>query len=98
VIDGCVQQWGEEGRSTSPAAWLEEGLPGRSRRPRRPPGWLRHAGGQLRSNPDRRRVTNDVAIGGGVEPHGQAIFAAAAQVMGEWGQTILERRDGALTT
>src|SRR3978361_1360212 len=97
VIAGCVQQWGEQSINIGRNAWLEAGLP------EEVPATTvdRQCGSaQQAVNFAATLIASgvcDVAIGGGVEHMGKNSFAAAAQVMGEWGnpfsKELMERYD-----
>src|ERR1700744_1975110 len=97
VIAGCVQQWGEQAINIGRNAWLEAGLPEEVPATTGDP---QCGSAQQAVNFAATLIASgvhDVAIGGGVEHMGKNSFAAAAQVMGEWGnpfsKELMERYD-----
>ena len=97
VIAGCVQQFGEQSINIGRNAWLEAGLPEEV-----PATTVDRQCGSAQQAVNFAATliasgVHDVAIGGGVEHMGKNSFAAAAQVMGEWGnpfsKELMERYD-----
>jgi acetyl-CoA acyltransferase len=97
VICGCVQQWGEQSINIGRNAWLEAGLP------KEVPATtvdLQCGSAQQAVNIATTMIASgvcDVAIGGGIEKMGKNSFAAAGQLMGEYGspysKELMERYD-----
>src|ERR1700761_2915851 len=88
VICGCVQQWGEQSINIGRNAWLEAGLPIEV-----PATTLDRQCGSGQQAVDFAATliasgVHDVAIGGGVEHMGKNSFAAAGQMMGEYGMAF----------
>jgi len=97
VICGCVQQWGEQAVNIGRNAWLEAGLPEEvpattvDRQCGSAQQAVNFAAALIASG------VHDVAVGGGVEHMGKNSFAAAGEMMGEYGMAfspeLLERYD-----
>jgi acetyl-CoA acetyltransferase family protein len=88
VICGCVQQWGEQSINIGRNAWLEAGLPLEV-----PATTLDRQCGSGQQAVDLAATlvaagVHDVAIGGGVEHMGKNSFAAAGEVMAEYGSAF----------
>src|SRR6201996_2374746 len=97
VIAGCVQQFGDQGLNIARNAWREAGLPQEV-----PATTVARQCGSAQQAVNFAAAlvasgVHDVAIGGGVEHMGKNSFAAAGQMMGEYGlafsKELMEKYD-----